>query len=231
MRRLLTAILLCPAFCAGLVAQNIPRAYCCTDPGTVLHYERHGAENGRLWWTYTSATGEVKTLDDGSLELTNTFSFKQVNEKPPVTGSFSTTALVKPDGDVIVDVAGLAATVAKKRFKAFNFKSTGGSSLIPADIRPGDKLEDIHAVVKWAAIKYIINYTEREVLRRETVTVPSGTFDCIVLREHKLETAPFLNRERIVITWYAPGIGSVRHDTCFLDGSTETTEVLVAIDM
>ncbi len=57
----------------------------------------------------------------------------------------------------------------------------------------------------------------------------AGTFDCIVVREHKLEKAPLMKRDRITLTWYALGYGMVRHDTFFINGDVETTEQLESI--
>ena len=67
-------------------------------------------------------------------------------------------------------------------------------------------------------------------MRKETITVPAGTFDCIVIKEHKLEKAPLYKRERITYTWYSLGMGMVRHDTFFLSGAQECSEKLVSID-
>ena len=41
---------------------------------------------------------------------------------------------------------------------------------------------------------------------------------------------PLHRRERITLTWYAPGVGMVRHDTLLTDGRTETSEVLVSVE-
>ena len=44
-------------------------------------------------------------------------------------------------------------------------------------------------------------------------TVPAGTFDCIVVRERKIERGIGRNRDTLTENWYAPGIGPVRHDS------------------
>ena len=67
-------------------------------------------------------------------------------------------------------------------------------------------------------------------MRRETITVPAGTFDCVVVKEHKVERAPLFKRDRITYTWYALGIGLVRHDTLFTDGRRECSEQLTRIE-
>ena len=99
-----------------------------------------------------------------------------------------------------------------------------------ATAKPGDKLEEIHAEVAWSGIKYNIDYTERSVVKKETITVPGGTFECIVIKEHKKESAPLYKRERITYTWYALGYGMIKHDSFFLDGRQETSEQLYGIE-
>ena len=64
-------------------------------------------------------------------------------------------------------------------------------------------------------------------LRHENISVPAGTFHCIVVRERKLERRPLYRNDRITLTWYALGYGLVRHDTFFLDGELESSEQLI----
>lgn len=59
--------------------------------------------------------------------------------------------------------------------------------------------------------------------------LPAGTFDCIVVQESKSERAPFHRRDRVTLTWYAPGYGMIRHDTLLTDLTPETSEVLEEI--
>ena len=138
--------------------------------------------------------------------------------------------MVHPDGTVDINISDAVSIAAKQRFSLFDFKPKGGISSMKSTIKPGDKLEEIHGGVDWAGIKLSMDYTDRTVIRRETITVPAGTFDCVVVKEHKLEKAPLYKRDRITLTWYAYGIGLVRHDTFFLDGRQECSEKLYAIE-
>ena len=106
---------------------------------------------------------------------------------------------------------------------------SGGSSYLSPKVKPGDTLEEIHGKVECAGMKLSIDYTERKVLRRETITVPAGTFDCIVVQERKVEKAPLMKRDNITLTWYCLGYGFVRHDSLLPDGSLESSELLVSI--
>ncbi|MBO4671337.1 MAG: hypothetical protein J5640_05795 [Bacteroidales bacterium] len=206
-----------------------PRGYFHTNPGTTLRYERHEPGSDVLVWTHTSRIGANKALEDGSMKVDFTTTIVSSKGKSPLKSPVSSHVIIHPDGTVELDVSRAAVVAAKQRFSAFDFTASGGTSLLPASMKPGDTLKDIHAVVAWSGIKYTIDYTERQVLRHETVTVPAGTFECIVVREHKLEKAPLMKRDRITYTWYALGYGMIRHDTYFTNGSMETTEQLTSI--
>ena len=74
-----------------------------------------------------------------------------------------------------------------------------------------------------------VRVTDRKVLRVERLETPAGMFDCPVVSEHKVEKGPGRNRETTALTWYAEGIGMVRHDTYDRSGLLETSEVLTGI--
>jgi len=213
---------------ASPAASSPADAYFCTRQGTVLNYERRSAENGRLWWKHSESIDAVRSKS-GILEIDITSSIVSDIGKAPLKEPVKSQVTVRSNGTVEVDVSKAAEEAARQKFAALDFTSSGGTSILPADLAPGEKLQDIHSVVSWSGIKLTIDYTERSVLRRETITVPAGTFDCIVVQEHKLEKAPLHRRDRITLTWYAPGYGMIRHDTLFTNGKAETSEVLVSV--
>ena len=95
-------------------------------------------------------------------------------------------------------------------------------------MKVGDKLPDTHCELRSGMLKLVIDITDRMVLRRETISTPAGTFDCIVTRQHKVEDAPLHHVDTWSDSWYAPGIGYVRYD--ILDKDNEqllASEILV----
>lgn len=212
-------------------AQNRPEGYFCTTKGATLRYERRAPSSGELWWKHTMRINEVTERPDGALDVAFSTHFQSEQVKSPIEGLLPAWATVLTTGDVQVDVAATAASAVKKMFKIFKFKSEGGLSTLKSMAAPGDLLQDIHAVVSWSAFRYTIDCTERKVLREETICVPAGTFDCIVVQERKLERRPFYKNDRITLTWYAIGYGIIRHDTFFLDGRMESSEQLVSTSL
>ena len=211
-------------------AAGVPDGYFGTREGMVLRCERYSADGTKHWWTQTTTIDKLRPRDDGATEIDFTANVVSVDEKSPVKGPVSSTAVLYPDGTIEVSISQAAAIAARQRFSAFNFKATGGTSSMAPTLKPGDELEEIHAAVSWGGIKYTIDYTDRSIIRWETITVPAGTFDCIVVKEHKVEKAPLFKRDRITYTWYTLGIGLVRHDTYFLDGKQECSERLYSIE-
>ena len=74
-----------------------------------------------------------------------------------------------------------------------------------------------------------VTVTERRVLGTDTLTTPAGTFPCVIVSEHKVEKGMMRNRVTTARTWYARGVGMVRHDTYDRNLKLETTEVLEKI--
>ena len=229
MKYTLLTILLCVSFAQSIAAQSFPKAYFCTRPGATLRYERREPGTEALSWTHISKIGKASGQTDGNVRFGFTTTIISGKMKSPLKGPVSSHVNIRPDGTVELDVAEATLMAAKQRFSVLDFTARGGTSLLPAGMKPGDRLKDIHGIVEWSGIKYTVDYTERKVLRRETVTVPAGTYDCVVVQEHKLEKAPFHKRDRITLTWYAIEYGMVRHDTMFTDGKMETSEQLVSV--
>ena len=101
-------------------------------------------------------------------------------------------------------------------------------SSLPADAQPGDVLPSVFAQAKVGPLTYDLKITDRKILRHETLVVPAGTFECVVLEEHKVESGPGHNRDVINHTWYSKGVGYVRHDS-YIKGKLDTSEILNSI--
>ena len=223
------AILSVLLWAASTTVPAQPKAYFCTTKGMTLRYERYDPDGDRHWWTQTTKVNDIQKQNNGSYIINFTANVKGVKVKSPVKGDVNSTAFIHPDGTVDINISEAVSIAAKQRFSAFDFTASGGTSSLKSTIQPGEKLDEIHGAVEWSGIKYRIDYTARSVTKRETITVPAGTFDCIVVKEHKLEKAPLLKRDRITYTWYALGYGLIRHDTFFTDGRQECTEQLTEI--
>ncbi|MCR5070811.1 MAG: hypothetical protein K6A62_02640 [Bacteroidales bacterium] len=209
MKRILPIMMLLLACFAALAGEP----YSCTTPGRTLTYERTKA-NGRLERTTTMEYTAVRRVGnvryvDCILTVLGPGGGEQFG------GPSKQTTLITADGTVKQDLAESMKAVIHNVFQGASQSAEGTPAILPADMKPGDKLPDGHAVVKTGIMTHTMDIIEREVLRYERITVPAGTFDCVVLREHKIEHGIGRNRDTVCENWYAPGIGPVRHDSYY----------------
>ena len=185
--------------------------YCCTTPGRTLVYERTKA-NGRFERTVTMEYTTVRR--SGSARLVDCIlTVRGPGGRELYGGPSQQTTVVTADGTVEQNLAESLRTVLHNMFPGASQSAEGTPAILPADMKPGDKLPDGRCTVKTGIMTHSMEIIEREVLRYERITVPAGTFDCVVVRERKIERGIGLGRDTVCENWYAPGIGPVRHDS------------------
>lgn len=216
---------LIPILLLACLSAGAGEPFFCTQPGRILYYERSDAASGRLRRTTTLAISSVQQTGDGR-QVSYTFQLGRPSGAPLYGGPAPMRVEIGTDGTVRMDLGATLKAVLANLFPRAEMQSAGTTALLPPDMRPGDALPEAHCTVEVLGTKYRIDVTERRVLRTEQLRVPAGTFDCVVVREHKLERGPGRHRDTISDSWYVPGIGYVRHDTYDKNLRLETTEVL-----
>lgn len=224
LRRLLYIFAIVVYAAADLMGQEAA-PYFCNVADTVLEYTRTTSE-GDVKWYHTMRIGEVKKAGDKTL-IDYTSHILNHKNKPYYGDDPAELSASITGGAVTVDVAESVAAVLRTMLPSgTRIKSSGGESALPSDMAPGDVLPDVHASVKALGLTMKITVTERVVLRYETISTPAGTFDCVVIRERKVEKGMGRNRHTIADTWYSRGIGMVRHDTYSPKLELQTSELL-----
>lgn len=207
----------------GISAQG----YFCDKKGTSMEYVRKQVKDGSFVWRFTGTVTSV--LDNGRYKDVTTESlFTKQNGKPLYSSPVIQSVRVDNEtGEISIDVAGAMASYIKARA---GLTATCGKvySSLSADAKPGDELESVYAQAKVGPLTYNLAITERKILRFETLSVPAGSFDCIVVEEHKVESGPGHHRDVINHTWFCKGVGYVRHDS-YIDGKLDTSEILYSI--
>ena len=222
-RKIFCIILFLSAACTNIYSQ----CYFCDREGATLEYVRKKVADGSFVWRFKGTVIGV-TETDTYRECTVESSFTKQNGKPYYRSSIiQTVSIDKQSDDVSLDLGGAMASFIKARAGLSSTCSKVVSTL-PASAQPGDALEPVEAQAKVGPLTYNLKITDRKILRRETISVPAGTFDCIVVEEHRVESGPGHNRDVINHTWYCKGVGYVRHDT-FIKGKLDTSEVLYSI--
>jgi hypothetical protein len=219
------------AFCILILFLAVPLAagaqgYCCDRQGARLEYVRKNVKDGSTEWRHTMNVKDVSKGSDGNV-VTSVSTFVKANGKPYYKGDIIEEVVLRPNNDVWVDMEAVTINYVKGRF-GLNATADAAPSIIPADMAPGDTLPQVTGKGKVSLFTFSYRIWDRKVLRRETISLPAGTFDCVVLQERKLESGPGHNRDVLNHTWYCKGVGMVRHDT-YIDGKLDTSETLTQI--
>jgi hypothetical protein len=169
---------------------------------------------------------DVSKVADGT-QITSVSTFLKANGKPYYKGDIIEQVVLRENNDVWVDMEAVTIAYIKGR-AGLNATAQAAPSILPASMAPGDTLPQVTGKTKVSLLTFTYRIWDRKVLRRETISVPAGTFDCVVLQERKLESGPGHNRDVLNQTWYCKGVGFVRHDT-YIDGKLDTSETLTSI--
>lgn len=203
--------------------------YFCTRPGVKLHYERRKGGGGKL--TQTTLFEIVsQSPSRGGRQISYAVTLKEANGKEMLGGRAIQTVLISSNGDTSLNFGETVKGFVRNMFPRVKITATESTALLPARMQPGDTLPDTHCTVKVGGIPAFFHVTDRKVLRRETITTPAGTFDCLVVRERKEEDAPFHHPDNWLDNYYVPGLGYVRHDIYDKNMRLKEIEALVRIE-
>ena len=216
------------AFGLATFPLNAAQPFFCSSQGRVLNYVRRGPDGGKVRWKYSVTFDRISKGPSGSA-VEYTYDFRKPGGAQMYGGPIALHAQIAENGDVTLDLAATMLSIFRNMFPRSSFSSEGGRTVLPADLAPGHTLPDASAEVRVGALRYNVVVTERKVLREERLTTPAGEFDCVVVSEHKVESG-MRSREVRTLTWYARGVGEVRHDTMDKNGKLQTSEVLESIE-
>lgn len=203
--------------------------YFCTRPGTILHYERYKAGTTKLLQITLFEIESVQPSAKGST-VHYAVTMAKASGRELLGGRAPQTSYVSPEGNTSLDFGETVKGFIQNMFPSAKVEVANSEALLPVDMQPGDTLPEAHSTVKVVGINAHFHVTERKVLRRETITTPAGTFDCMVVRERKEEDAPFHHTDNWLDNYYVRGLGYVRHDKYDKNMRLLESEVLVRIE-
>lgn len=222
--------LLLAALLPALLALPAPAAepWFCVTPGKTLVYERSRSGDGRLERSSTMQITAVRQTGGGRA-VDYRLTVLGPGGKPLYGGAAPMTVGIDADGGVLLDLGASVQAVLHNMLPHAEQRIEGIPALLPAEMKPGERLPDAHSIVRTGVLTHTVDITERTVLRFERIRVPAGEFDCVVLREHKVERGIGRNRDTVSENWYARGVGLVRHDSYLYNKGNlkpEASEVL-----
>lgn len=126
-------------------------------------------------------------------------------------------------------------TLLKNRIEATQTNSdieseiTGTNPFTPNNLTVGQDLPDSNMKMDFHAgdinMSFGANSTDRKVVGKEQITVPAGTFDCIIITA-KNEIKMLITKHTTSKIWIAEGVGVVKEETYNKKGHLESYEVL-----
>ena len=204
--------------------------YFCTDVGTTLNYVRKYADSGEVKWYHTLTVKYQYNWHSDTITIVTSSEFTDADSKPLIDIPVSQYVRIASDGTLKLSLTNAVVALLHTTLPFGHAKTVESGAVLPANMKPGDILPSAEAEVTILGMKYRVKVTDRKVLRYETISTPAGTFDCIVISEHKVEKAPVYKRETTALSWYSDGVGYVRHDTYNKNMHLETSEQLYSID-
>lgn len=219
-------ILLTILFCMIPLSVTAGTPYFPEKAGSILRYQRSDSGNGKTVWEHEMQVLEEKNTKDGR-EMICRSHFSKPGGKQAMDVDYKT--IIDTEGNVTSDLAASLVSAIRNFLPKMEIKAEFSPTTLPSVLIPGRKLPDASSEIAIKGKIFSVDVTERKVLREEALSTPAGTFDCVVVTEHKTEKFTLYNRDTISYTWYAKGVGMVRHDT-WKNGRCETSEVLVSLD-
>lgn len=108
---------------------------------------------------------------------------------------------------------------------------SGINAGFPNSMTVGQKLPDSNIDMKIKAgsinLNFTVNSTNREVVDKETITTPAGTFDCIVISSES-HTKMMVSKTTLSKMWLAKGYGMVKQEDYNKKGKLTGSQVLTS---
>ena len=168
-------------------------------------------EGARLRYVSTDAKGK----ETGSTEV-KILKVVSSGDSFTITGQFK---IQNFSSNVAVDFGGLGIA------------AEGAGFVLPRQMEVGLELPTGEATVEMLGIKSKQDITFHQVVSREELTVPAGTYDCYVVERRFTAKVLGLKANGSTKTWYARGIGAVRMDNYDKKGKLTSSQVLREVSL
>ncbi len=225
--QLLVMTMLAASITAGTYAQ---KTFFPTKAGTVLVY----VQNNSKGKTESYSRQTIKDVEGSGSNMTISYVLESLdkNQKPLSDPSVEMPCkVIIKDDVVILDMNQMFA--GQQKDQQIKMEVTGVPMELPSNMQPGQALKDADMTMTLdmgiMKMKTVMKMTDGKCLTIDDVTVPAGTFRC-----HKITqtvTTTVMKRDVIArtVSWYAPGVGTVKtesyNDKDKLQSSTELVQI------
>ena len=182
----------------GTASMFAQAPYCCVTKGAVLTYTDYDAK-GKETGTTTEVFKDVTVINDMDYDVVMETT---VNAGGTVT-TMETTMEVR-NGNAMISMGQ----------GSIDLTATDPELLrIPNKLAVGYKLPLGEMIVDLGGFRVKSTITENEVIAREEITTPAGTFKCYVVKQTSSGRVLGMKSETTLKIWYARGIGQVKTET------------------
>ena len=197
----------------GAVSVFAQAPYCCVTKGTVMTYSDYDAK-GKLSGTTTTTYKDVTMIsnEDYDVVMETTMNMGGTENSMETTMQVRNGSAMISMGEGTIDLTATDPELLR----------------IPNKLAVGYKLPLGDMYVDLGGFRVKSTITENEIVDREEVTTPAGTFKCYVLKQTSEGRVMGIKSETTQKIWYARGIGMVKQETSS-KGKLLSSSVLTSI--
>jgi len=197
----------------GIMQVHAQTPYCCVTKGAELTYTDYDAK-GKETGTTTTVYKDVKMISDMDYDI--------VMETTVNAGGTVTTV------ETGMEVRNGSAMISMGQGNIDLTATDPELMRIPNKLAVGYKLPLGEMIVDLGGFRVKNTITENEIVNREEITTPAGTFKCYVLKQTSEGRVMGIKNETTLKVWYARGIGQVKMET-YSKGELFSTSVLTSL--
>jgi len=188
-------------------ATNAQDPFFSTELGSKSNYQILDKNGKVIRYSFMKVTKANGDLNNG--EMTMAYDFLDADKRSVIGNETLDLTMTITNGVKTATLNNMG-----KALKSRHYMPKDNVASIPATIAIGDKIEDDMLPIKVGFVKATNKYTNREVIGRESVTVPAGTYDCFVVV--CIEES---NGDKFQVkSWMASGVGTVKQIVCKENG-------------
>lgn len=219
--------LLAITFCASSYAQSDCSQYYPLTEGARFEYtlyDKKGKEEGSTNYHISQVTNTAVSTD-----ATMSIAFKDKKGKDTFTSDYKFSC----SGDkVTIDYRSLIPNGMFDSYKDMEVEITGTDVELPNNLKVGQDLADANVTVKidmgGMSMDMKVDQLNRKVEKKESVTTPAGTFDCLVIYSDTKSKMMMANQSFSSRVWLSEGVGIVKQETSSKNGNPLSSMVLTA---
>lgn len=195
-------------------------------------------ETGSTWETtnYSASekmisrqVNEIKSIEENSNGWIAEVNMKSFNKKDKLDFE-KDISMTCDDGNIKMDMTRFFPEEMLASFKEMNMELEIDNIQIPAELKVGDQLKNASIKISGdLPMTFETVITDREVVSKESITTPAGTFDCFKIT-YKVVSKSIMTIEMKGIDWVAKGVGMVKSENYNKNGKLSGISLLTSFE-